>query len=71
MVFNVKKLLKDGVDLTLWVGVKISEPGEVSFRFSDLGHRRQMCQRRCLSNAFETAFGPLIPEDLSWQKNHL
>jgi hypothetical protein len=30
-----------------------------------------MCQRMCLSSAFEMAFGPLGPEDLSWQKKSL
>jgi hypothetical protein len=41
------------------------------FRLSLAGFRWQMCRCQRLLSAFETAFGPLGPEDLSWQKIRL
>ncbi len=40
----------------------------LGFKSSQAGFCRRTCRRRHLPSAFEMAFGPLGPEDLSWEK---
>jgi hypothetical protein len=62
MVFNVKKLLDNCVDLTLRRGDGKSDPSEMSCRYCGFHHRACQCQH--LPRGVETACAPLGPEDL-------
>jgi hypothetical protein len=75
-VFNVKKLLNAGVDLTLGEMAKRSDMGGMRGRFgifclSPEGFHRQMSWCWHLPSSSWMAFGPVGPEDLSWWKIRL
>ncbi len=69
MVFNVKKLLDNCVDLTLRRGDGKSDPSEMScrycgFRLPVVCFHRRACQCQHLPRGAETACAPLGPEDI-------
>ncbi len=75
MVFNVKTLLNDDIDLTLW---RRGKSGVSGMSGRSCGFRPLVvcfCWQKCLCQhrprAVETACGPLGPEDISWWKIHL
>jgi hypothetical protein len=76
MVFNVKKLLNNGVDLTPWLRDKKkwcqrNQGRSREFRLLIATFCPQMCQHLHLPRAFETACVPLSPEEASWWKIQL